>query len=143
MQLLTDANIAEPSASGHFVLAGYPSERLRHVPGLLGGSLLTLHTDRIVDVPKDATKPVHPDLDLFFCYEREGQTLDGTTNAVPKLHGCSGASVWEYSEPSGMMFWNPEQCLKVVAVQSAYSESRRYFRAKRWAYVRDMINREF
>jgi hypothetical protein len=142
-QILTVENIAEPSKDGHFVLAGYPSERLVPARGLLGGTLLTLHTERIVDTPKNATEPVHPDLDLFFRYEREGQTLDGGKDIVPKLHGCSGASVWEYSEPADMIFWSAEQCLTVVGVQSAYSQPRGYFRAKRWAYVQDMIRREF
>ncbi len=60
---------------------------------------------------------------------------------MPKLPGCSGAPVWEYREPPGIRFWNPEQCLRVVGVQSSYINKKGFFRAKRWGYVRAMIDR--
>jgi hypothetical protein len=63
---------------------------------------------------------------------------DGVTIKAPHLGGTSGASIWEYREPAGMAVWTPEQCLKIVGVQSAFLEGR-YFRAKSWAAVLEIM----
>jgi hypothetical protein len=111
------------------------------VGGLLGGSLLTLHTDRLAEVPDGAKQPVHPDLDQFFRYGPEGEMIDGSMRKVPKLEGCSGGAIWQYREPSDMLFWNAEQCLRIAGIQSGYFSSKGYFRAKSWTYVRAMIDK--
>ena len=139
--VLTLDNVGVASPAGHFVMAGYPSVKSKRVGGMLGSTLLTLHTGRLAEVPAQADLPVHPDLDLFFHYEPTGETLNGDTEAVPKLPGCSGASVWEYREPENMLFWTPAQCLRIVGVQSGYKPSAGYFRAKSWKYVRSMLER--
>jgi hypothetical protein len=140
-RVLSLADTAEPSEEGHFILAGYPSERGTRVGGLLGGSLLTLHTERLAQLPRSVVTSASSDLDLFFRYEQEAETIDGKTMAVPKLPGCSGASMWEYREPPDMRFWNAEQCLHIVGVQSSYFDKKGYFRVKRWSYVRAMIDK--
>jgi hypothetical protein len=135
-------NIGAASDTGHFVMAGYPSIKSKRVGGMLGSTLVSLHTGRLETVPEKAEQPVHPDLDLFFHYETMGETISGDTQAVPTLRGCSGASVWEYREPENMIFWTPEQCLRIVGVQSAYKPSAGYFRAKSWKYVLSMLERQ-
>lgn len=137
--VLTLANIAEPSIDGHFILTGYPSERVKRKGGLLGGSFLALHTQRLAEPPPGVQKPAASDLDLFFKYGQEAEALDGSRVAVPKLPGCSGAPVWEYAEPEGMRFWSAAQCLRVVGIQSSYIDRKGFFRVKRWEYVRAMI----
>ena len=139
--VLSLANTAEPSDHGHFILGGYPSERGTRVGGLLGGSLLTLHTKRLASPPPAVAKSVSTDLDLFFRYEQEAETIDGKTIAVPKLPGCSGASMWEYREPPNMRFWNADQCLRVIGIQASYMDKKGFFRVKRWSYVRAMIDK--
>lgn len=106
---------------------------------MLGGSFLTVHTERLLIAPAGARPPVHADLDLFFRYDREMETVDGVNAAAPHLGGCSGASIWEYREPEDMLWWNAEQCLKIVGVQSAFNPSKEYFRGKSWEYVARMI----
>lgn len=140
-RVLTLAMVAEPSADGHFILTGYPSERSTRRGGLLGGSLLALHTERLPEPPPGAKKPAAGDFDLFFKYGPEAEALNGSKVAVPKLPGCSGAPVWEYVEPAGMRFWSVEQCLRVVGVQSSYIDKKGFFRVKRWGYVRAMIDK--
>lgn len=134
-------DVVEPSHDGAFILTGYPSERLTRVGGLLGGSLLTLHTERLLAPPKGVQTSAATDLDLFMRYDQTGFTFDGGTAAVPKLPGCSGAPVWEYREPEDMVFWNAESCLKVVGVQSSYMDKKGFFRAKHGKYVRAMIQK--
>jgi hypothetical protein len=129
------------SDQGWFVLSGYPSVRSRRAGGLLGSTLLSLHTWRLPEVPAGAKPPIHPDLDLFFRFEGEAEGLDGSTAEVPHLGGCSGGPVWEYREPAGITFWTVEQCLSLVGVQSAFKPSSNYFRAKSRIYVREMIER--
>lgn len=137
--ILNVTNTAVASPQGVFALAGYPSERAKRTGGLLGGSLLTFYTER-VDAPEDTSDPAVDDLDLFFRYDREVLTTAGEEMKAPHLRGCSGASVWEYSEPQGMLFWTPEQCLKIVGLQASFKPGR-WFRAKSWAYVHEMIRR--
>lgn len=136
---LNDTGLASPQ--GHFVMAGYPSVKSKRIGGLLGSTLLTLHTARLEYVPVQADKPIHPDLDLFFHFEAEGETLDGETLDVPTLPGCSGASIWEYREPDNLLFWTPSQCLRIVGVQSSYRPKAGFMRAKSWKYVRSMLER--
>ena len=140
-RILSLTDTGSPSREGRFVLSGYPSERGVRSGGLLGGSLLTVHTERLSKTPVHATLPVHDDLDLFFRYDREMETVDGKMHAAPKLQGCSGASIWEYSEPDGMRWWTAEQCLRIVGVQSSFLGKKEYFRGKSWTYVASMIER--
>ena len=139
--VLDMARTSAASAEGWFVLTGYPSVKSKHVGGLLGSTLLSLHSWRLPDTPAEATQPVHLDLDLFFRFEDEVDVLDGSTGTVPHLGGCSGGPIWEYREPTGMVFWTVEQCLRLVGVQSAFKPSSNYFRAKSWTYVRSMIEK--
>ncbi|MER9732772.1 hypothetical protein [Mesorhizobium sp. M0217] len=139
-KILEFGNTATASEEGWFVLTGYPSIKSKRVGGLLGSSLLSLHSRRLTEVPPEAEQPVHPDLDLFFEFAKEAENLDGTTGDVPHLGGCSGGPIWEYLEPQGMGFWTPEQCLRLVGVQSAFNPSAGYFRAKSGIYVRFMID---
>lgn len=138
-RVLSLENVTEPSNEGRFILTGYPTERLTRVGGLLGGSLLTLHTERLAEPPEGVQISAATDVDLFLRYDQTGYTIDGNVAAVPKLPGCSGAPVWEYREPDDMVFWNADSCLKVVGVQSSYMDRKGFFRAKRWKYVRTMI----
>lgn len=138
--VLTLDNIGVASSAGNFVLAGYPSEKNTRVGGMLGGTLLSLFTTRLEEVPTDAQQPVAADLDLFFHYGPTGETVAGETQNIPALPGCSGASIWEYTVPQGVTFWTPDQCLKIIGVQSSYKPSSGYFRAKSWAYVRYMLD---
>ncbi len=140
-RVLRLANSGTASRQGLFVLTGYPSERVTRKGGLLGGSLLSVYTERLEEVPAGAKEPVHGDLDLFFSYEKELLDLQNQSVTAPHLGGCSGASVWEYREPPGNEFWLPERCLAIVGVQSDFFQKGEYFRAKSWAYVADMIRR--
>lgn len=94
---------ASPIA-GEFVLCGYPSARAWRSDEAIGGSLLTVFTQRMPNIPKEAERPVHPALDLFFFYGIEAPTLDGKIAPTPHLRGASGASVWEYHEPEMIYF---------------------------------------
>jgi hypothetical protein len=130
---------ASPIA-GDFVLCGYPSERARRTNDAIGGGLLTVFTQRLIDIPKEAEAPVHPALDLFFFHETQAPTLDGKIAQLPHLGGTSGASVWEYCEPERDALWVPERVLRAVGVQSSFRPGR-YFRVKSWAAVLKMLRK--
>jgi hypothetical protein len=137
-KILTLANSGPASAEGVFVLCGWPSERAERTGDLIRGSRIIAFTQRMNEPPADAEPPVHAALDLFFHYDLEAVQISGTTIATPKLGGCSGASIWEYQEPQGVSLWTPEQCLKIIGVQSAWRKGK-YFRAKSWAAVLEIM----
>ena len=139
--ILNIGRTATASQDGWFVLTGYPSVKSKYVGGLLGSTLLSLHSWRLPEIPEDARQPVHGDLDLFFRFDEEADQLDGTAGKVPHLGGCSGGPIWEYQEPKGVVFWTVEQCLRLVGVQSGFKPSSNYFRASSWAYVLSMIEK--
>jgi hypothetical protein len=137
-RILTLANTANAAPSGLFVLCGFPEVRERQVGGAITGDRMTVFTTRI-PIPDDADEPVHPAVDLFFAYDKEG--IDVVTRtpipALP-LQGCSGASIWQYQEPTPSVLWTPERSLKIVGVQCAYRRGQ-YFRAINWAAVLEIM----
>jgi hypothetical protein len=137
-KILTLANTGLASQEGVFVLCGFPSERTVRTGDMIRGSRIIAFTNRISEVPADAEQPVHPALDLFFHYDEEAIQITGTAIATPNLRGCSGTSIWEYREPQGVSFWTPEQCLRIIGVQSAWLKGK-YFRAKSWAAVLEIM----
>jgi hypothetical protein len=137
-RILTLANTGPASSEGVFILCGFPSERAVRAGNLIRGSRIIAFTQRMTEAPADAEQPVHSALDLFFHYDSEGTQITGTEIATPKLGGCSGASIWEYREPQGSPVWTPEQCLKIVGVQSAWLKGK-YFRANSWAAVLEIL----
>lgn len=124
-------NVAAPSLTGKFFLAGYPISLSNKDNGWLKGRLITAYTQRIREIPNEAEKPVYSDLDLFFHYDDSTTTLGGKKLETPELPGTSGASVWQVVNDSKTELWSPEATIKVIGVQSSYMRSR-YFRAKNW-----------
>ena len=140
-QVLQLENIGRASpAAGEFVLCGYPSQRAWRKDDAIGGSLITVFTQRMPDIPPEATPPVHPALDLFFFYPAKAPTLAGEMAQMPHLGGTSGASVWEYHEPGNNAVWAPARVLRAIGVQSSFREGQ-YFRVKSWAAVLKMLRK--
>lgn len=133
---LESASIA--STTGVFALCGYPSERARQKGNLIGGSLVTVYSERLPYIPQNAMKPVDPRLDLFFNYEDTATGTDGVELITPHLGGTSGASIWEYRD-IGTTFWTPQTVFKIVGVQSAFRKGE-YFRANSWEYVWEILH---
>ena len=135
-------NTAVAADNGLFVLCGYPQEYQSERDGDFEYGVLTAFTTRLDYIPANATEPVDGDLDLFFEYTEGALEHDGTVVVTPRLHGASGASVWQYIEDPGDGLWMPERALRVVAVQSsAFPEKppHQWFRAKSWEAVRDAL----
>lgn len=132
-QFLTLENVAAPSITpddaGVFV-SGYPVSLTSESNGWTHGQFVTAFTQRLPDIPPQAEKPVIEDLDLFFDYGHHAQSLDGETVLTPELPGVSGASIWEFTQPT-FTIWSPDQNVRVVGIQSAYRHSN-YIRAKSW-----------
>lgn len=133
-QFLNLNNIAAPTSHGNFLLAGYPSSLSKEENGWLKGTLITAYSKRITEVPIEASKPIHPELDLFFNYDDTATTLYGKKLETSELPGTSGASVWQIDNETGLGIWSPELAIKVVRVQSSYLRNK-YFRAKNWLAV--------
>lgn len=138
--ILTVDDTAQASFDGVFALSGYPSERLRRDGGLLGGSLITVYTDRIVEIPSEATAPVHRDVDLFFTYDSKLVKSDGEILSAPNLRGCSGASIWQYIKSEDAGLWTAQKSLRIIGVQSAYRKGK-YFRGIAWHYVLEIFKK--
>jgi hypothetical protein len=131
-RFLTLDNMASPSPDGLFVLVGYPSSLSKQVGGWVGAHGLALYSTRLANVPPQARDLV-PEFDLFFDHKTTSYGREGQETETPKLLGTSGSSIWECVD-STRVVWTPEQCAKVVGVQSGYLPAR-YFRAAAWAAV--------
>jgi hypothetical protein len=138
-QFLCEGNIGVASSCGTFVLAGYPSSQLVKRGDKLGGTLLSLYTERMADLPAEAKPDPDPRIDMFFHLDEEATKLDGSMAKVPKLPGVSGASIWEAS-PISSAIWTPQGFLKIVGVQSAYRPGK-YIRAINWLGVAEIFRK--
>ena len=128
---------AGPFPTGaRFILAGFPKAGATWDGKNVGQNFLMLATDELTHTPR--LKDLEPTVDRFFHLEEEGELLDGSLRTIPELNGMSGASVWAYTEPSGL--WSPSAALKAVAVQCSYSPGR-WFRCVDWAAVRYILNK--
>ncbi len=140
-RFLSPRNIGKPGYFGEFLLSGYPSVKLVQRGALLGGTLLSVYSERIATPPTNIVPPATP-VDLFFWYDDEAELLDGRTVKTVDLPGTSGASVWSCVPVPKSKLWTPEASLRVVGVQSAYSYPRRkYFRAVNWLAVAVMFEK--
>jgi hypothetical protein len=132
-QFLTSENVAPPSTNpddGGVFVSGYPVSLTSESNGWTHGQFVTAFTQRLPVVPPQAKKPVIEDLDLFFDYGHQAQSLEGETVLTPELPGVSGASIWEITHPTSTI-WSPDQNVRVVGIQSAFRHSN-YIRAKNW-----------
>lgn len=118
-----------PGPNNVFMLCGYPGERSREAGDTLWCTLITAFSERFLGTPPFTKDDVDPDLDLFFHYDDIATNVDGEDQPTPRLPGVSGASVWQYTEPSSTRLWTPERALKVVGIQSSYVKGE-WFRAK-------------
>lgn len=130
--------VAPPTAQGRFFVAGYPSVYTSQKSVWLIGRFLTVFSSRLTSLPSGAEKPVDLNLDLFFKYATEAETLDGRIVKAPELPGLSGASIWQYKDIQVDQVWTPESSVRIVGVQSAYAKGK-YFRGKNWHAVASVL----
>lgn len=126
-------NIAPASDHGVFVLCGYPTKAAVVLGDTIVSKLITAFTFRLKHPPGNVRFAASPDeaVDLFFHYKGSATDTDGVEIDKPRLHGASGANVWQYFEPSTDELWTPEKAIKAVAIQSTEVEDE-CFRAKSW-----------
>lgn len=135
-KFLTLSNIAFPSktlSDGAFFVAGYPAVLSQRNGDSLIGKYTTAYTQQIPVAPQEAEPPVIEELDLFFDYSHEASSITGERINTPKLHGVSGASIWELGSKKSLI-WTPESVVHVVGVQSSFAHSK-FIRAKSWLAV--------
>lgn len=133
-------NIRQASPQGVFVLCGYPTQRTRQQGETLYCTMITAFTERMSEPPKGVSFQAEPDpiVDLFFHYDATANDTAGSEVHTPRLHGASGANVWEYIEPATGELWTAAKAVKAVAVQSSEVEYE-CFRAKTWGAVLSAI----
>ena len=135
-QFLTFDVASSARTEARFILAGFPKAGATWDGKNVGQNFLMLATDELLRIPE--LQDLDPSVDRFFHLEDEGELLDGSRRKIPELNGMSGASVWAYTEPSGL--WSPSAALRVVAVQCSYSPMR-WFRCVDWAAVRYILTK--
>jgi hypothetical protein len=130
---LTLENICPATEQGIFVLCGYPSVKVSQSGDTIVSTLVTAFTERMPEPPKNAKFTSEPDpaVDLFFHYDATATDTDGAAVRTPRLHGASGANVWQYFEPRRDELWTPDKAIKAVAIQASVVEHE-CFRAKTW-----------
>jgi hypothetical protein len=128
----------EADASGELVLIGYPSATLNKKDMQIVGRPIGIVTALMDDVPANATPPVDPTLDLFLQLTWKAIATAGAIVDIPPIHGMSGCAIWQLREIADGEFWSPDRALRLVGVQST-ARSGSYFRGKRWAYIRNLL----
>lgn len=131
------AAIASPQ--GNFILAGYPSEKVRVTRQGLGGSLNLIYTKRMLQVPQGANAPVNQDYDLFFNCTTNADDLTSNVVKTSSVSGMSGSVVWELLDTHNEI-WAPDKALTMVAIQVSWMKGN-FVRAKSWTYVECILNR--
>lgn len=128
----------EVDASGELVLIGYPSATLNKKGMQIVGRPTGIITAQMGSIPNNATPPVNPMLDLFLQLPLEAITNSGSTVDIPPIHGMSGCAIWQLRQTADGQFWSPDRTLRLVGVQSS-ARPGSYFRGKRWAYIRNLL----
>lgn len=139
-QFLCLENVGLPSenlGNGSVFVAGYPHALTSEKDGWTTGRFLTAFTQRIPEAPDGALKPICADVDLFFDYGHEAQSLAGESITTPQLQGVSGGSIWELVQPTSTV-WSPDQNVRVIGVQSSFRHSD-FIRAKNWWAVAKVL----
>jgi hypothetical protein len=128
----------EADASGELVLIGYPSATLNKKDMQIVGRPIGIVTALMDDVPANAIPPVDPTLDLFLQLTQKAIATAGAIVDIPPIHGMSGCAIWQSREIADGEFWSPDHALRLVGVQST-ARPGSYFRGKRWAYIRNLL----
>ncbi len=125
----------DPDASGKVVLVGYPSATLDKEDLRITGRPTAIMTASMDKVPANSTPPVNPTLDLFLQLSRRAIDEAGEIVDIPRIHGMSGCAIWQLRETTDGELWSPDRVLRLVGIQSSAMHGS-YFRGKRWAYIR-------
>lgn len=128
----------EADASGELVLIGYPSATLNKKDMQIVGRPTGIVTVIMDNIPANATPPANPTLDLFLQLPRKAIATAGAIIDIPPIHGMSGCAMWQLREMADGEFWSPDRALRLVGVQSS-ARPGSYFRGKRWAYIRNLL----
>lgn len=133
---LTMANVAayDPTTTD-YILAGYPDETVVYDNGALkADSLLQLYTGPY----KEEVVGGVGEFDFCLRYGRQLTNAFGVMKDSPDLGGASGASVYAFT-PATSSIWSPEGVLRIVGIQVAMPDKRRYIRAKKWSLVEHVL----
>lgn len=128
----------EANASGEVVLIGYPSATLSKMDMRITGRPSGIITALMQNAPVNSTPPVNPTLDLFLELPREAIIAGGLIVDIPHIGGMSGCAIWQLREPAEEELWLPDRALRLIGIQSS-ARPGNYFRGKRWAYIRNLL----
>jgi hypothetical protein len=128
----------DADASGEVVLVGYPSATLDKNDMQIIGRPTGIITALMDSVPANATPPANPMLDLFLQLPRRAIAKAGAIVDIPPIHGMSGCAIWQLRETADGELWSPDRALRLVGIQSS-ARPGSYFRGKRWAYIRHLL----
>ncbi len=128
----------DADTSGEVVLVGYPSATLDKKGMQIIGRPTGIITALMDNVPANATPPANPTLDLFLQLPRQAIAAAGATVDIPPIHGMSGCAIWQLRETADGELWSPDRALRLVGIQSS-ARAGSYFRGKRWAYIRHLL----
>ncbi len=139
-QCLTPRNLSTIRDLRRYVVAGYPSKLVIKRGNRIGGTLVTIYTDKLYEWPENADPPPDTRFDLFFYYGRSAEDRQGYQAELPRLNGISGSPVWQYEPEGGAPSCAPESVVKVIAIQTGYRYGE-YIRATDWRVVAKMLKR--
>lgn len=103
-----------PSDDALFAISGYPSERIVPRGEALGGSLMSMYTER-TSTPEILRGAYDPKFDLILEYAREAEDINLNAVRSPELFGASGGPVWEIDTSKAE--YKPERDLHLVGIQ--------------------------
>ncbi len=100
----------------------------------------TLATDEWPSVPRSA-QPSNKNIDLFIRYDVTEEMI-GHGNRLPNPEGASGGGIWQGTGPVKGAVWHVGK-VKLIAIQSAWDEKRKYIRGVQIKHWIRLIERDY
>lgn len=133
---------AEPDSASEVMLIGYPSATLKKMDMRITGRPTKINSALLDDIPSNPTPPTNPALDMFLQFSRTAVAMGDKIVDTPPIKGMSGCAIWQLSKTVDGELWSPDHALRLVGIQSSVRPGS-YFRGKRWAYIRLLLNNTF
>jgi hypothetical protein len=133
----------EPSPDWHYFLLGFPREQATLSGEVICAPPVSFVTTLLSDIHVELPESYNPTIDVMLAHRTTGIRQEThLTDIVPRMPGMSGCGVWAVigSLSSGGEMWSVHNSVRLVAIQTSYSEGR-WIRTRRWAVANEAVRK--